>query len=325
MHRGQNMGKPRNCLSLATACRMLNQIVARRVVENDIVHDLFHSTELVETWEYKFFCAAHLARVGVFAFFRLDVDEPLDEEENLILRPDVLPHIGDIDAGLVVVGISLAKLIAHVKGIEEGVLADQLCAEIHLVQIHSERRKDTDLFLEETGSAVTLVFILLDGILVILPRGIALQLHGKNSDAVQEQHKVNALIGLMIYFLHNRENVPVVVFYCNGIFCAVRFSIHQLQLVAAVKLHAVLDDINQPTARLVDFSIDVVNDGFLGAFFIDGTETLHCVCLSAFEEFQKHLCIHRQTGRELIRMADAVAVIITQMFQYQLLVILFFF
>lgn len=57
---------------------MLNQIVAGRVVKNDVIHDLFHSTELVETREYQFFRAAHFTRVGVLAFLRFDVDEPLD-------------------------------------------------------------------------------------------------------------------------------------------------------------------------------------------------------------------------------------------------------
>ena len=129
----------------------------------------------------------------------------------------------------------------------------------------------------------------------------------------------------MVNLLHNGENVPVVVFNCNGIFCAVRLAVHQPQFVSAVKLHAVFDYIDQTAARLVDLGVDVINDGFLGALLVNGSEALHRVRLGVFEKFQEHLRIHRQTGRELIRRTDAIAVIITQMFQYHLLVILFFF
>ena len=63
--------------------------------------------------------------------------------------------------------IPFAKLIAHVKRIEEGVLTNQLCAEIYLVQIHSERCKNTDLLFQKPGGAVALILVLLDGILVV--------------------------------------------------------------------------------------------------------------------------------------------------------------
>ena len=207
MHRRQNMGKPRNRLGLAATSGMLNQVVAGRMIENDIIHNLLHSTELVESREYQLFCAANLACVGVFSFLRFDIYEPLNEEGDLILRPDIFPHIGNIDAGLTVMRIPFAKLIAYVEGIEEGILANQFGAEIDLIQIHSECRKHTDLFFEETSGAVALILILLDCILVVLPGSIALQFYGKNGDTVQKQHKVNALIALVVYLLDRKSVV----------------------------------------------------------------------------------------------------------------------
>ena len=146
------------------------------------------------------------ASVCISAFLLFDINETFDEEQDFILRPDVLPHIRDIHAELIV-GIAFTKVLADIERIKEGIRTFQLRGEIHFVQVHCKGGKNANPALEKAGGRITLVLILLDSILIALTRGVTLQFHGEDRQAVQENHEVNALIGLVIYLLHYREDV----------------------------------------------------------------------------------------------------------------------
>ena len=73
---------------------------------------------------------------------------------------------------------------ACVERQEEGGLALQIGAHVHLVQIHGEVCQTTCLELQQTGLRITLVLILTDGILVILTAGITLQLKSEDGNTV---------------------------------------------------------------------------------------------------------------------------------------------
>ena len=132
VNRCENVGKPGNSLGLTTSCRMLNKIVAGGVVLNNIIHNTLHSTKLMETRENERLGLFDFAGVSIFAFLLFDIDETLDEEQDFILRPDILPHIGDIHAELIV-GIALAEVLTDIEWVKEGIHAFQLRGEIHFV------------------------------------------------------------------------------------------------------------------------------------------------------------------------------------------------
>ena len=180
---------------------MLNKVIAGGVVLNHIVHNPLHSTKLMETRENECFRLFDFSSVRVLAFLLFDIDETLDEEQDFILRPDVLPHIGNIHAVLIV-GITLTEVLTNIKRIEEGIGTLQFRGEIHLVQIYRKRSKHTDPTLEQAGRRITLVLVLLNGILIALAGGIALQFHREDSQAVQENNEVDAFISFMVYLFH---------------------------------------------------------------------------------------------------------------------------
>ena len=91
------MRKPRNGICLATACRMLNQIVFACAVNTNVRRQFFNCPQLVVTREDNRFFLRDLAGVSIFYAFLLYKYKPLDEQDDLLFCPNVLPHIGNID------------------------------------------------------------------------------------------------------------------------------------------------------------------------------------------------------------------------------------
>ena len=173
MHRCKNMSKPGNRFRFSASRRMFNQIIAVRVIQNDIVHHTFHSAKLMETRENQFFGTDNLPRVGILPLFFLDVNEAFNQEENLIFRPNVLPHIRDIDSRFVV-RISRAVFVSLVERIKKRIHALEVCREVHLVQIHGESGKNASAGFEKARFSIPLFFILSDSVVTVLTGCIAL-------------------------------------------------------------------------------------------------------------------------------------------------------
>ena len=154
--------------------------------------------------------------------------------------------------------------------------------------------------------------------------GIAFQFHREDSQAVQENHEVNALISLVIYLLHYREDVFLIVRNGLGVDGAVRLTIHQPKGDTIIELDAVLDNIDQTTALFIDFGVDVVNDRIVGAVFIHTAQTLHFIVLRVLQKFKQNFGIHCQPRLIDCAGTDTKFVILFQTLQNQLLEIFFF-
>ena len=83
--------------------------------------------------------------------------------------------------------------------------------------------------------------------------------------------------------------IPIVGLGVDG---AVWFTIHQPKGNTIIKLHAVLDNINQAAALFIDFGVDVVNDRIVSAVFIHTAQTIHLIVLRILQEFKEDFGIH---------------------------------
>ncbi|MBS5569778.1 MAG: tyrosine-type recombinase/integrase [Clostridiales bacterium] len=111
---------------------------------------------------------------------------------------------------------------------------------------------------QQAGIVIPLKLILTDRILIILSAGIAFQLKGKNGDAVEEDYKFNALTVFVPDFLHHREYILLIQRLRLLVEGGGRLAVHEGQRYAVIKLHAVLQYIQQAAAFLVDLIVDVV-------------------------------------------------------------------
>ena len=122
---------------------------------------------------------------------------------------------------------------------------------------------------QQSGLIISLKLILTDRILIVLSAGVAFQLKGENGNAVQENYKVNALALFVPDFLHHREYILLIQrlrFLVEG---GGRFAVHEGQGYTVIKLHAVLQYIQQAAAFLIDLIVDVIEDGLAGPVAIE--------------------------------------------------------
>ena len=185
------MSQPSNCICLTTTGRVLNQVVLFGVVFHHIRYQLTHSIKLMIAGENQGFLSFSLAGVRVFLGFILQENDLVDQIQYSVLLQDILPHIGHVDA-VRIVGVTLTGIdtfaAAFVEGQEERGLTLQVGTHIYLVQVHGEVCQTTCLEFQQTSLGITLIFVLTDGILIILSAGIALQFKSEDGNAIQEDY-----------------------------------------------------------------------------------------------------------------------------------------
>ena len=155
------------------------------MIDNDIIHNTLNGTKLMETRENQNLRLFNFSSVGIFCLFFLDVNKTLNQEQDFVFRPDVFPHIGNIQS-IFIVRISFAEILANVEWIKEGICTFEFGCKIRFVQIHRKGSENTDFGLEKTGSGITLFLVLLDGIFVSLSGRVAFQFNGKYRQTVEE-------------------------------------------------------------------------------------------------------------------------------------------
>ena len=111
---------------------------------------------------------------------------------------DVLPKIGRIIT-IRIIGIALAAdpastVAALVEGKEICPGAFEAGGHIYICKVHGKVDQDTLFKCKYSIPAGAVELVLGDGICSILTRELALQLHGDNGDAVQEQDNINAVL-----------------------------------------------------------------------------------------------------------------------------------
>ena len=101
------MRQPSDGIRLAATRRVFNQVIWAGAVDSDIICQLFNRPKLMVAREDEGLLLGDLTRVGTLRALFLNEYEPLDEQDDFLFCPDILPHIGNIDAVLVV-GVALA-------------------------------------------------------------------------------------------------------------------------------------------------------------------------------------------------------------------------
>ena len=207
------MCQPCNGIGFAAAGRVFNEIVFLAVVFYDICHQLAHGIELVIPRENQRFLSNTLTGIRVFLGFFLQENDFINQIQNRIFFENIFPHIRNIDA-VFVVGVTLTRVdsnaAAFIERQKEGRFSSQIGAHIDFVQVHGEVSQASRLKFQQTGLVIPLELILTDCIFVVLSAGIAFQLKGENGNAVEKNHKVNALPLFVPDFLHHREYILLI-------------------------------------------------------------------------------------------------------------------
>ena len=207
------MCQPCNGIGFAAACRVLNEIVFLAVMFDYICHQLAHGIELVIPGENQRFLGDTLTGVRVFLGLLLQEYDFINQIQHCIFFEDIFPHIRNIDT-VFIVGVALAGVNANTAALierqEKGRFSFQIGAYIDFVQVHGEVSQAARLEFQQSGLIISLKFILTDRIFIVLSAGVAFQLKGENGNAVEENHKVNALALFVPDFLHHREYILLI-------------------------------------------------------------------------------------------------------------------
>ena len=90
---GKDMRKPCDGVRLAAASRMLDEVVLARSVYLNISHKPFHGTELVVSRKDDRLLDLSSTGLNVLFFLFFYEDKTLDEQDDFLFRPNLLPHI----------------------------------------------------------------------------------------------------------------------------------------------------------------------------------------------------------------------------------------
>ena len=209
----------------------------------------------------------------------------INQIQNCVFFENVFPHIRNIDA-VFVVRVALAGVNTNTTALierqEKGRFSFQIGAHIDFVQVHGKVSQAACLEFQQSGLIISLKLILTDRILVVLSAGVAFQLKGENGNAVEEDYKVNALTLFVPDFLHHREYILLIQrlrFLVEG---GGGLAVHEGQGDTVIKLHAVLQYIQQAAAFLIDLIVDVVEDSLAGLVAIEFFQSGQCIRLGYF-------------------------------------------
>ena len=285
MQRSETVCQPCNGIGFAATSRVLNEIIFLAVMFYDVCHQLTHGIELVIPGENQRFLGDTLSGIRVFLGLLLQENDFINQIQHRVFFEDIFPHIGNIDA-VFIVRIALAGVNPNAATLiewqKEGRFSFQICAHIDFVQVHGEMSQAARLEFQQTSLVIPLILILPDRILIILSAGVAFQFKGKNGNAVEENHKVNALAIFVPDFLHHREYILLIQrlrFLVKG---GCRLAVHKGQGYTVIKLHAMLQHIQQTAIFLVDLIVDVVENSLAGLVAIELFQPSQCIRLGCF-------------------------------------------
>lgn len=131
---------------------------------------------------------------------------------------------------------------------------------------------------EQTVLRVTVLRILLDCHAVVLTCALAFQLKGRNGKAVEEHNKVDALVIVNPDFLHDGENVGIVLGDEVDVVIGGGLAVQQVQMHIG-NLNAGFQCFDKAAALVIDALEYELDDGFLGLPVVDFPQCRHCVRL----------------------------------------------
>ena len=304
---------------------MLDQIILRRAILTHICQQLADYIELMIPRKYDIFRLFRFPCQLVLAFLGFNEDELADEVEDSVLFQNVLPHIGDavfvLEGGVTRTGID-AFAVAHVEGQEEGRVPGKLGGHIDLLQIHCKVNKAPGFEPKQPGLRITVNTVLIDSVLIGLTCGITFQFKGHDGNAVQENDQVNPLIIACPDFLHNGENVFLILRQQLLVKGSRRFRVHQFQLHVG-NLDAVFQNIQQAATGLCGFSIDKADESILKVSFVDFAERRHFIGLGVVQKLKQQLPVHSKETVIACRLADNVTVVLRKPVHDEMLIFFF--
>ena len=319
------MSQPCDGIGLAGTGAVLDQIILRSTVYPDIGEELADDIQLMIAGKNQIFRTLHLAGLVIDFFFYFHEDKLTDKIEDGILSQNVLPHIRDT-IFVRKSGIACARIhpfaVTRVERQEEGRFLSKASGHIDLLQIHRKVHKAACLEQEQSGLGIALGAVLVNGILIGLPGGIALQLKRNDGKAIQENHHIDALFVAGPDLLHDRENI-LAVFLCQfRVEGGGWLSVHQIQLSVG-NFNTVFEHINQTAAGLGGFRIDKADNGVLQIILVDFSQIAHRIRLGVVQELEQHLPVNGKQAVKVSGLADHIAVVLGQAFQEKLLIIFF--
>ena len=163
---------------------------------------------------------------------------------------------------------------------------------------------------EQTVLRVAVLGLLLDCHAVVLACALAFQFEGCNGKAVEKHNKVDALVIVNPNFLHDGENVGIVLGDKVDVVVSGGLTIQQVQMHIG-NLNAGFQRFDKTAALVIDALNNELDNGFLGLPIIDFPQCRHCVRLCRVQKTEQQFAVHGR-GAVIISFAFAlyVAVII---------------
>ena len=148
-------------------------------------------------------------------------------------------------------------------------------------------RESTDLGHEQPSLTVALVLVLLYGVPIAPPgtRALALQLDGKDREAVQKDDEVDSLAFPVVDLIHDRKNVLVIEALGDRVEAGGRARVHEAELNTGIERHSVPDDPHEAT--LGNLVADLGKHGLAPATVVDGVQATHRLGLRLIEKVEQ--------------------------------------
>ena len=311
----QPMRQPRDGVGLAGTCGMLNQVIKLCAVVLGICQKLTDGIALMVARENQLFFDGLFPCQFVHDLFTLDENELGNQFNQAVAAQNIIPHIMHrIIVHAVIQGVAFpgvdtlsASTVKRDKACAQTV---QLGGHIAGIEVHCKVDQSARFEQEQTVLRVTVLGILLDCHAVVLTCALAFQLKGRNGKAVKEHNKVDALVIVNPHFLHDGENVGIVLGNKVNVVIGGGLTVQQVQMHIG-NLNAGFQRFDKAAALVVDALEYKFNDGFLGLPVVDFPQCRHCVRLCRVQKAKQQFAVHGR-GAVIIRFAFAlyVAVII---------------
>ena len=325
VERRKPMRKPRNGISLAGACAVLNEVVLRGVIDAHIREQFSDDIELMIARKYDILFLALFARDLIALRVPLYEHEAGDKLRQRILGEDVLPHITYavfvLENGVALAGFHAAPF-AHVEGKEISAFSGKARGHIHLVEIHCKVDKTPRLETEKPRIRVARFAVLKYGVVIGLPCKVALQLEGHERKPVDEHHEVHPLVIRRPHFFHDGENVFLIERDKLAVQPGRRLPEKEIQLVVC-DFHPVLQRIDEAAAVFCQLGVDGSDHGVLRLVPKHLAERRHSLGLRLVQKLEEHLTIHGELGVKAKILPLHISVLAHQPLDYVPLIFLF--
>ena len=279
----QPMRQPCDGVCFAGTRGMFNQVIKLCAVVLGIRQKLTDGVALMVARENQLFLDRLFPCQFVHDLFTLDENELGNQFNQAVAAQNIIPHIMHrIIVHTVIQGVTFPGVdtlaAPTVEGDKACAQAVQLGGHIAGVEVHGKVDQSARFEQEQTVLRVAVLGILLDCHAVVLTRSLAFQFKGRNGKAVQEHNKVDALVIVNPDFLHDGENIGIVLGNKVNVVIGGWLTVQQVQMHIG-NFNAGFQRFDKAAALVIDALEYKFNDGFLGLSVVDFPQCRHCVRL----------------------------------------------